>query len=43
MDPVTAMRVVIGSVTMMLAGGEILFASFLLGLIDVRPGEGIGM
>ncbi len=43
MDPVTAMRVVISSVTMMLAGGEILFASFLLGLIDVRPGEGIGM
>lgn len=43
MDPVTAMRVVITSVTMMLAGGEILFASFLLGLIDVRPGEGIGM
>ena len=42
MDPVTAMRVVITSVTMMLAGGEILFASFLLGLIDVRPGEGIG-
>jgi hypothetical protein len=42
MDPVTAMRVVITSVTMMLAGGEILFASFLLGLIDVRAGEGIG-
>lgn len=43
MNPVTAMRVVISSVTMMLAGGEILFASFILGLIDVRPGEGIEM
>jgi hypothetical protein len=40
MDPVTAMRAVITSVTLMIAGGEILFASFLLGLIDVRPGEG---
>ena len=40
MDPVTAMRIVITSVTMMLAGGEILFASFLLGLIDVRAGDG---
>jgi glycosyltransferase involved in cell wall biosynthesis len=38
LDPVTIMRVVIASVTLMLAGGEILFASFLLGLIDVRPG-----
>jgi hypothetical protein len=26
-------------VTLMLAGAEILFASFLLGLIDVRPGD----
>jgi hypothetical protein len=39
LDPVAIMRVVIASVTLMLAGGEILFASFLLGLIDVRPGE----
>lgn len=42
MDPMTAMRIVIASVTMMLAGGEILFASFLLGLIDVRAGDGTG-
>lgn len=39
LDPVAIMRVVIASVTLMLAGGEILFASFLLGLIDIRPGE----
>lgn len=37
LDPVTMMRLAIPSVTLMLAGGEILFASFLLGLIDVRP------
>ncbi len=42
LDPVTAMRAVITSVTLMIAGGEILFASFLLGLIDVRPGGGSG-
>lgn len=41
-DPVTVMRVVIISVTLMLAGGEILSASFLLGLIDVRPEGGRG-
>lgn len=41
-DPVSVMRLVIASVTLMLAGGEILFASFLLGLIDVRPGEAGG-
>lgn len=40
MDPLTAMRAVITSVTFMLAGGEILFASFLLGLIDVRSDPG---
>jgi glycosyltransferase involved in cell wall biosynthesis len=39
LDPVAIMRVVIASVTLMLSGGEILFASFLLGLIDVHPGE----
>src|SRR6185437_5040767 len=33
-------RISIPSVTMMLAGGGILFASFLLGLMDVRPAEG---
>jgi Glycosyl transferase family 2 len=40
LDPVSLMRVAIPSVTLMLAGGEILFASFLLGLIDLRPGDG---
>jgi hypothetical protein len=36
------MRVAIPSVTLMLAGGEIFFASFLLGFIDLRsrpPGD----
>ena len=42
MGPLEAMRVVITSVTLMLAGGETLFASFLLGLIDVRPDAGPG-
>lgn len=40
LDPVNMMRLAIPSVTLMLAGGEILFASFLLGLIDVRPDPG---
>jgi hypothetical protein len=39
LSPLTAMHAVITSVTLMLAGGEILFASFLLGLIDVHPDE----
>jgi glycosyltransferase involved in cell wall biosynthesis len=42
LDPASMMRVAIPSVTLMLAGAEIIFASFLLGLIDVRannPGE----
>ncbi len=39
LDPVSVMRIAIPSVTFMLAGGEILFASFLLGLIDVRPSD----
>jgi len=39
LDPVSMMRIAIPSVTFMLAGAEILFASFLLGLIDVRPSE----
>jgi glycosyltransferase involved in cell wall biosynthesis len=37
LDPVSMMRIAIPSVTFMLAGGEVLFASFLLSLIDVRP------
>ena len=36
LDPTTMMRVAIPSVTLMLAGAEIIFASFLLGFIDVR-------
>jgi len=36
LDPVTMMRVAIPSVTMMLVGAETVFASFLLGFIDVR-------
>jgi len=35
-DPVSMMRVAIPSVTLMLAGAEIVFACFLLGFIDVR-------
>ena len=42
LDPVSVMRIAIPSVTFMLAGGEILFASFLLGLIDVRPSDETG-
>lgn len=40
LDPVSMMRIAIPSVTLMLSGGEVLFASFLLGLIDVRPPDG---
>jgi len=36
LDPATMMRIAIPSVTLMLAGAEIVFASFLLGFIDVR-------
>ena len=39
LDPVSMMRIAIPSVTFMLAGAEILFASFLLGLIDVRSSD----
>ena len=42
LEPTTMMRVAIPSVTLMLAGAEIVFASFLLGLIDLRasgPGD----
>lgn len=37
LDPLTMMRVAIPSVTLMLAGAEIVFASFVLGFIDIRP------
>jgi glycosyltransferase involved in cell wall biosynthesis len=40
LDPVTMMRVAIPSVTLMLGGAEIVFASFLLSLIDVFGREG---
>ncbi len=36
LDPASMMRVAIPSVTLMLSGAEIIFASFLLGFIDVR-------
>ena len=36
LDPTGMMRVAIPSITLMLAGGEIVFASFLLGFIDLR-------
>jgi Glycosyl transferase family 2 len=36
-DPVDMMRVAIPSVTLMLTGSEIVFASFVLGFIDVSP------
>jgi len=42
LDPTEMMRVAIPSVTLMLAGGEVFFASFLLGFIDLRstpPGD----
>jgi hypothetical protein len=35
-DPVMMMRIAIPSVTLMLAGAEIVFASFILGFIDLR-------
>jgi hypothetical protein len=38
LDPSEMMRVAIPSVTLMLAGAEIVFASFLLGFIDLRTG-----
>ena len=43
LDPAMMMRVAIPSVTLMLTGAEIIFASFLLSLIDLRtrpPGAG---
>ncbi len=41
LNPASMMRVAIPSVTLMLTGAEIIFASFLLGFIDVRtPSSG---
>jgi hypothetical protein len=42
LDPVTMMRIAIPSVTLMLTGAEIVFASFLLGLIDVSHSDADG-
>jgi hypothetical protein len=39
LEPTEMMRVTIPSVTLMLAGAEIFFASFLLGFIDVRASQ----
>jgi glycosyltransferase involved in cell wall biosynthesis len=39
LDPTMMMRVAIPSVTLMLAGAEIVFASFLLGFIDLRTAD----
>jgi glycosyltransferase involved in cell wall biosynthesis len=39
LDPAAMMRIAIPSVTLMLAGGEIVFASFLMGFMDVRLDE----
>jgi Glycosyl transferase family 2 len=39
LDPSSMMRVAIPSVTLMIAGAEIVFASFLLGFIDLRTGD----
>ncbi len=39
LDPVTMMRVAIPSVTLMITGSEIVFASFLLGFIDLSAGR----
>jgi glycosyltransferase involved in cell wall biosynthesis len=40
LDPATMMRVAIPSVTLILAGAEVMFSSFLLEFIDVRPTGG---
>ena len=42
LDPSTMMRVAIPSVTLMLAGAELVFASFLLSFIDVRARDSAG-
>jgi hypothetical protein len=42
LDPTAMMRVAIPSVTLILVGAEIIFSSFLLGFIDIRPtGAGV--
>jgi hypothetical protein len=40
LDPVTMMRIAIPSVTLMLTGAEVVFASFLLGFIDPPQSSG---
>ncbi len=42
LDPTRMMRIAIPSVTLMIAGAELVFASFLLGFIDVRSSENVG-
>jgi hypothetical protein len=42
LDPTGMMRVAIPSVTLMLTGAEIFFASFLLGFIDLRASHAAG-
>jgi glycosyltransferase involved in cell wall biosynthesis len=42
LDPTVVMRVAIPSVTLMIAGAQIVFSSFLLGFIDIRPGADDG-
>jgi len=37
LDPEAMMRVAIPSVTLILSGAEIIFASFILGFIDIQP------
>ena len=37
LDPSAMMRVAIPSVTLILVGAEVIFSSFLLGFIDIRP------
>ena len=39
LDPAAMMRVAIPSVTLMIAGAEVIFSSFLLEFIDVRSSE----
>jgi glycosyltransferase involved in cell wall biosynthesis len=39
LDPTLMMRVAIPSVTLMLTGAEIVFASFIIGFIDLRPAQ----
>jgi len=43
LDPVRIMRLAIPSVTLMLAGAETVFASFVLGFIDIRPKSASGV